>query len=117
MATSILWPSHSSRILLWPFCLPVFAKFFLIPQLLVIAICYAGGQWCAYLGWETSGLSWLIWGVAVRTVFVYHGTWFVNSAAHTWGYRNYPTNDNSTNLWWVALLSFGEGWHNNHHGD
>ena len=63
------------------------------------------------------GCPWVIWGVAVRTVFVYHGTWFVNSAAHTWGYRNYPTNDNSTNLWWVALLSFGEGWHNNHHGD
>lgn len=92
-------------------------KFFLVPQLLVIAMCYAGGQFGAYSGWETSGWSWVIWGVAVRTVFVYHGTWFVNSAAHTWGYRNYQTNDNSTNLWWVALLSFGEGWHNNHHGD
>jgi stearoyl-CoA desaturase (delta-9 desaturase) len=39
----------------------------------------------------------------------------VNSAAHTWGYQSYSTNDRSTNCWWVALLSFGEGWHNNHH--
>lgn len=92
-------------------------KCYIVPQLLVIPMCYAGGQWAAYHGWSTSGWSWVVWGVAVRTVFVYHATWFVNSAAHTWGYRNYRTDDNSTNLWWVALLSFGEGWHNNHHGD
>ena len=94
-----------------------FNKWYIVPQLVVVALCYAGGQWAAYHGWATSGLSWVIWGVAVRTVFVYHGTWFVNSASHTWGYRNYETNDYSTNLWWVALLSFGEGWHNNHHGE
>jgi stearoyl-CoA desaturase (delta-9 desaturase) len=39
----------------------------------------------------------------------------VNSASHTWGYRNYHTRDTSTNLWWVGLLGHGEGWHNNHH--
>jgi stearoyl-CoA desaturase (delta-9 desaturase) len=39
----------------------------------------------------------------------------VNSATHIWGYRNYETDDRSRNLWWVALLSYGEGWHNNHH--
>ncbi len=61
------------------------------------------------------GLPFLIWGLFVRTVFVYHITWFVNSATHVWGYRTYAVNDDSTNLWWVALLSFGEGWHNNHH--
>lgn len=60
-------------------------------------------------------VSWLLWGVAVRIVCVYHGTWFVNSASHTWGYRNYETTDHSTNLWWVAIWAFGEGWHNNHH--
>ena len=92
-------------------------KYYILPQLLAVAACYAGGQWAAYHGWETSGWSWVVWGVAVRTVFVYHNTWFVNSASHTWGYRNYQTDDHSTNLWWVALLSFGEGWHNNHHGD
>ena len=92
-------------------------KFYIVPQLLALLFCALGGEWAAQFGWEISGLSWVFWGVCVRTVFVYHMTWFVNSAAHTWGYRNYQTNDNSTNLWWVALASFGEGWHNNHHGD
>ncbi|MCC6486325.1 MAG: acyl-CoA desaturase, partial [Candidatus Hydrogenedentes bacterium] len=44
-------------------------------------------------------------------------TWLVNSATHLWGYRNYRTSDNSRNTWWVALITFGEGWHNNHHAD
>jgi len=61
------------------------------------------------------GWSWVIWGVFVRLVFCYHSTWFVNSAAHMLGYRSYRTTDRSTNCWWVAALSFGEGWHNNHH--
>ena len=54
-------------------------------------------------------------GLCARMVFAYHSTWFVNSATHIWGYRNYETTDRSRNLWWVALLSYGEGWHNNHH--
>lgn len=62
-----------------------------------------------------TGLSFLAWGWFFRTFFVLHITWLVNSAAHTWGYRNYETNDNSRNLWWVGFLSWGEGWHNNHH--
>jgi stearoyl-CoA desaturase (delta-9 desaturase) len=57
----------------------------------------------------------MVWGVAVRTALTYHTTWFVNSASHTWGYRNFKTDDGSRNNWWVALMSFGEGWHNNHH--
>ncbi len=61
------------------------------------------------------GMPFLAWGLFARTVFVYHVTWFVNSATHKWGYRTYAVNDDSRNLWWVALLSFGEGWHNNHH--
>ncbi len=61
------------------------------------------------------GVSWLLWGLAVRMVYVFHVTWFVNSATHIWGYRNYETSDDSRNLWWVGLLAFGEGWHNNHH--
>ncbi len=75
-----------------------------VPQFALAGLLYLLGGW-----------SWVIWGVCVRTVFVYHATWFVNSASHTWGYRNYETTDGSKNLWWVALLSFGEGWHNNHH--
>ena len=76
------------------------------------------GLWPVLLGgllYAVGGLPWLIWGFSVRTVVVYHVTWLVNSAAHTWGYQSYQTNDRSTNCWWVALLSFGEGWHNNHH--
>lgn len=61
------------------------------------------------------GLSWLLMGVCLRTAICYHCTWFVNSATHVWGYRNYKTTDRSRNLWWVALLTYGEGWHNNHH--
>src|SRR4051812_1427547 len=61
------------------------------------------------------GMPWLVWGCFVRTIFVLHTTWLVNSATHVWGYRTHATRDNSTNLWWVALLTYGEGWHNNHH--
>jgi len=61
--------------------------------------------------------SWAVWGIAVRTVFVLHGTWSVNSLAHLYGYRNYETRDQSTNNWLVALIAHGEGWHNNHHAD
>ncbi len=61
------------------------------------------------------GWSWVVWGVFVRLVVSYHSTWLVNSAAHMLGYRTYRTSDHSTNCWWVAVLSFGEGWHNNHH--
>ena len=59
--------------------------------------------------------SWLVWGVAVRTVCDLHIAWAVNSFAHMFGYRNYQTRDHSTNNWVVALLAHGEGWHNNHH--
>lgn len=72
-----------------------------------------GAGWALYDA--RTGVSWLLWGLAVRMVYVFHVTWFVNSATHIWGYRNYETTDNSRNLWWVGLLAFGEGWHNNHH--
>jgi fatty-acid desaturase len=61
------------------------------------------------------GISVLVWGVFVRTVAMWHITWSVNSAAHTWGYRNYETRDSSRNNWLAAILSNGDGWHNNHH--
>ena len=61
--------------------------------------------------------SWFTWGVIVRTIFTLHVTWAVNSVCHKWGYRNYETRDSSTNSWWVAFFTFGEGWHNNHHAD
>ncbi len=61
------------------------------------------------------GVSWVVWGIFVRLVLTYHATWLVNSASHMFGYRTYRTTDLSRNNWWVALLSWGEGWHNNHH--
>ena len=65
--------------------------------------------------YAVGGMPWLVWGFFVRTIFVLHTTWLVNSATHVWGYRSHQTRDKSTNLWWVALLTYGEGWHNNHH--
>jgi stearoyl-CoA desaturase (delta-9 desaturase) len=61
------------------------------------------------------GLPFVVWGIFVRLVAVYHSTWFVNSATHKFGYQSYDAGDQSTNCWWVALISYGEGWHNNHH--
>jgi stearoyl-CoA desaturase (delta-9 desaturase) len=63
------------------------------------------------------GLSWLVWGVLVRTVAVWHITWSVNSVTHLWGYTNFEMEDRSRNNWLVALVSNGEGWHNNHHAE
>jgi stearoyl-CoA desaturase (delta-9 desaturase) len=93
--------------------LRIINRLYLLPQLLLVGVLLGLG-WL--IGGPWLGASWVVWGVALRTVLVYHGTWFVNSASHTWGYQNYrDTGEKSTNLWWVALLSFGEGWHNNHH--
>jgi stearoyl-CoA desaturase (delta-9 desaturase) len=61
------------------------------------------------------GLGMMLWGIFFRVTFNLHATWLVNSATHMWGKRRFETNDDSTNSWWVALLTFGEGWHNNHH--
>ncbi len=61
------------------------------------------------------GLPMLLWGLCFRVVAGLHSTWLVNSATHLWGSRRFATRDDSRNNWWVALLTFGEGWHNNHH--
>ena len=63
------------------------------------------------------GSSVLVWGVFVRTVVVWHITWSVNSVTHVWGYRNYDTDEDSRNNVLVAIITSGEGWHNNHHAD
>jgi stearoyl-CoA desaturase (delta-9 desaturase) len=56
-----------------------------------------------------------MWGIFLRTVLGLHATWLVNSATHMWGSQRFLTTDTSTNSFWVAILTFGEGWHNNHH--
>jgi sn-1 stearoyl-lipid 9-desaturase len=62
------------------------------------------------------GWGMVTWGVFVRVVFTWHVTWCINSACHIWGYTEYEkSGDKSKNLWWMAILANGEGWHNNHH--
>jgi stearoyl-CoA desaturase (delta-9 desaturase) len=66
----------------------------------------------AYL---VGGMPGLVWGFFFPTVVLFQTTFLVNSVAHGWGTRRYDTKDDSRNNWWIALLTFGEGWHNNHH--
>jgi stearoyl-CoA desaturase (delta-9 desaturase) len=61
------------------------------------------------------GWPFVTWGLCLRVVLGLHATWLVNSATHMWGSRRFATRDDSRNNWWVACLTFGEGWHNNHH--
>jgi stearoyl-CoA desaturase (delta-9 desaturase) len=61
------------------------------------------------------GLPMFLWGICLRIVVGLHSTWLINSATHIWGSRRFNTKDDSRNIWWVALITFGEGWHNNHH--
>jgi stearoyl-CoA desaturase (delta-9 desaturase) len=61
------------------------------------------------------GWKYVMWGIFFRTVIGLHATWLVNSATHMWGSQRFATGDTSTNSFWVAILTFGEGWHNNHH--
>ncbi len=61
------------------------------------------------------GWAWLVWGFFVSTVVLFHCTCFINSLAHRLGTRRYETSDDSRNSWLLALITLGEGWHNNHH--
>ncbi|MDE3185962.1 MAG: fatty acid desaturase [Acidobacteriota bacterium] len=72
-----------------------------------------GGGW--YFGGPVEGIAMVLWGVFLRVTLGLHATWLVNSATHLWGSRRFETRDDSRNNWWVALLTGGEGWHNNHH--
>ncbi len=65
------------------------------------------------VGWPNPSL--FLWGAIVPVAVGWQITWLVNSVTHIWGSRRFDTNDDSTNSWWVAILTFGEGWHNNHH--
>ncbi len=65
--------------------------------------------------WATGGMAMAFWATFVRIVAGWHATWMVNSATHLWGSRRFATHDDSRNNWWVAMVTFGEGWHNNHH--
>ncbi len=79
-------------------------RFHWLPLVMLALILFAVGGW-----------PFVMWGIFLRVVFSWHATWLVNSATHIWGGRRFATSDDSRNLWWVALITFGEGWHNNHH--
>ena len=66
-------------------------------------------------GGPVNGIAMVLWGVLLRVTLGLHATWLVNSATHLWGSRRFETRDDSRNNWWVAVLTGGEGWHNNHH--
>lgn len=104
----------------WIEKLPIAAGFFYVAHSFVYAAIAAGLGYGMY-GWNAEGLqlaaSVFVWGVPARTVYVWHITWSVNSLTHLIGYRNYETTDDSRNSWFVALITMGEGWHNNHHSD
>lgn len=65
--------------------------------------------------WGADPIQMVVWGFFVATFFCHQVTFCVNSLAHTVGRRRFETADDSRNLWWLALLTNGEGWHNNHH--
>ena len=79
-------------------------KYYFVPIIIVAVALLAIG-----------GFSMLLWGVALRTVLGWHFTWLVNSATHLWGTRRFETRDDSRNNALIAAVTFGEGWHNNHH--
>jgi stearoyl-CoA desaturase (delta-9 desaturase) len=76
----------------------------LVPAVALGVACFAFGGWQA-----------LVVGFFWSTVLLYHGTFFINSLAHVTGKQRYVTGDDSRNNWWLALITLGEGWHNNHH--
>ncbi|TVQ53318.1 MAG: acyl-CoA desaturase [Spirulina sp. DLM2.Bin59] len=79
-------------------------RYFLLLQVPLLLLLYLGGGW-----------SWVLYGGVLRAVCLWHSTWFINSVTHVWGYRTFDVPDNSRNLWWAAIATYGEGWHNNHH--
>ena len=93
-----------------------FDKFFFPMQVALGVLLYAiGTRYNVGDAGGNLGWSFVFWGIFARLVMVYHCTWLVNSATHKFGYRSHESGDNSTNCWWAALLTYGEGWHNNHH--
>jgi stearoyl-CoA desaturase (delta-9 desaturase) len=80
------------------------SKYHWIPLTVVGITLFAFGGW-----------SWLLWGTVLPATIGFHVTWMVNSVTHLWGTRRFSTSDDSRNNFWVALVTGGEGWHNNHH--
>lgn len=88
----------------------------LVPAVAAVMIYLLGEALAAWApGLGTNGLQLLIWGFFISTVVLFHATVSINSLAHVWGKRRFDTPDDSRNNFWLALITLGEGWHNNHH--
>ncbi len=125
IGTFAMYEKYSKDILqdpyyMWIEKLPIASGFLFFLHAISYAV-VAGVAAVAYLGVTPAALQFagsiFVWGLVARTVWVWHITWAVNSLSHVYGYRNYDTNDDSRNNWFVTLLTAGEGWHNNHHAD
>lgn len=92
-------------------------RFEWVPFVALAGLVFALGAWleAAWPGLGTSGPQMLVVGFFTSTVAVYHATYSTNSVAHRFGSRRFDTDDDSRNNPWVALVTLGEGWHNNHH--
>ena len=92
-------------------------RFHILPVISLIGLLFALGATLEslYPDLGTSGIQLVMWGFFLSTVLVYHVTFCVNSVTHIVGSKRFVTDDESRNSWWVALLTFGEGWHNFHH--
>jgi stearoyl-CoA desaturase (delta-9 desaturase) len=94
-------------------------KHYLVPPVLLAVFVTALGAWVnggsPLLMFTHHGLSTLFIGFFLSTVILYHGTFSINSIMHKFGFQRYESNDESRNSIWLALLTLGEGWHNNHH--
>ena len=93
-----------------------------LPGIVLAVTCYvigavAGGWRGDWATFALQGPGWasLVWGWLISTVLTYHATFSINSLSHLWGNRRYVTDDDSRNNWFLALITLGEGWHNNHH--
>lgn len=111
-----LWDRYGRHLARDPALRQIERRYSWMGHLGVMSILFFGGSWW----WHDlyMGLSLLLWGMAVRMALVFHCTWLVNSLSHRWGYQTHrDTGDQSRNNWLVALITYGEGWHNNHHAD
>jgi stearoyl-CoA desaturase (delta-9 desaturase) len=92
-------------------------RWYSLPPIVLALSMFLFGSWLERYspGVNTSGLQMLVWGFLISTVLLHHGTFTVNSLAHLYGSRRFATSDNSRNNFLVALITLGEGWHNNHH--
>jgi stearoyl-CoA desaturase (Delta-9 desaturase) len=87
----------------------------LFVPMVVLSLVIPGLVGWAWIGGRYGFLAGLVWGGAVRILLLHHVTWSINSICHYWGRRRFAVRDESRNVWWLAWLSFGESWHNNHH--